>query len=82
MTKYTAISTPFYSLKEGRIGGPKTVSFYGAAPQPLEAYEVKHRPSIEVNGNGRITICNTFYSETVTTMEEAEAMAERLNATN
>lgn len=82
MTTYTAILNPFYALRpefEGR-GLPKAVSFFGAAPRPLEAYEVKHKPSIEVNDRGRVTYSDYFFGKVIQTPEEAEAVAERLNA--
>jgi hypothetical protein len=78
--KYKAISNPYYALKSGLTGLPKRVSFYGAAPIQLEAYEVKHAPSIEItDSRGRVTYSNYFYG-VLKTFEQAEAVADKLNS--
>jgi hypothetical protein len=51
-------------------------------PSPKEAYEVIHKPSMEINDRGRITYSNYFYGKIIQTMEEAQAMAEKLNNKN
>lgn len=80
MTTYEAESIPHWKLKDGISGLPKDVSFFGALPQPLEAYEQVSRPSIKVNNNGRITYSNYFFGEIIKTEERAEQFAARLNA--
>jgi len=78
--KYKAVNNPHYALKSGWHGLPKRVSFYGAAPVPLEAYEVKHAPSIEItDSRGRVTYSNYFYG-VLKTFEQAEAVASKLNS--
>ena len=79
--KYKAISNPYYSLKAGLAGLPKRVSFYGAAPVPSEAYEVRHAPSIEItDSRGRVTYSNYFYGEVLKSFEQAESVASKLNS--
>ena len=79
--KYKAISNPYYALKAGLAGLPKRVSFYGAAPIPSEAYEVRHAPSIEItDSRGRVTYSNYFYGEMLKSFEQAEAVANKLNS--
>jgi hypothetical protein len=78
--KYKAINNPYYALKSGLAGLPKRVSFYGAAPIQLEAYEVKHAPSIEItDSRGRVTYSNYFYG-VLKTFEQAEEVANKLNS--
>jgi len=79
--KYKAIENPYYALKDGLTGLPERVSFYGAAPRPVEAYEVKYAPSVEMtDSRGRVTYSNYFYGEVLKTFEQAEAVASELNA--
>jgi len=79
--KYKAINNPYYALKSGLAGLPKRVSFYGAAPIPSEAYEVKHAPSIEItDSRGRVTYSNYFYGEVLKSFEQAESVASKLNS--
>ena len=82
MTTYTAIQIPSYKLLPEFTGSnlPKTVSFFGARPEPFDAYEVVYSPSIEINSNGRITYSNFFYGYRIETMEQAEETANKLNA--
>ena len=80
MTTYTAATIPSYKIKAG-FKGPNTVSFFGAPPRPIEAYEVVQSPAIEVNDNGRVTYSNYFYGQRLTTLSEAEAIAAKLNMT-
>lgn len=80
MTKYKAVQSPEWRLKDGVKGLPARVSFYGALPSPREAYELVHKPSIEINDGGRITYSNYFYGKIgFETFAEAEATAARLN---
>lgn len=79
--KYKAINNPYYALKSGLAGLPKRVSFYGAAPVPLESYEVRHAPSIEItDSRGRVTYSNYFYGEVLKTFEQAATVASKLNS--
>ena len=81
---YKAISNPLWKLKDefSHLSLPKHVSFHGAMPSPKEAYEVIHKPSMEINDRGRITYSNYFYGKILQTMEEAQAIAEKLNNKN
>jgi hypothetical protein len=81
---YKAISNPLWKLKDefNHLSLPKHVSFHGAMPSPKEAYEVIHKPSMEINDRGRITYSNYFYGKILQTMEEAQAIAEKLNNKN
>lgn len=77
---YKAISNPIWNLKESHSNKlPKHVSFHGALPSPKEAYELTHKPSMEINDGGRITYSNYFYGKILETMEEAEEVAVKLN---
>ena len=79
--KYKAMETPYYALKAGLTSLPKRVSFYGAAPIPSEAYEVKYSPSIEMtDSRGRVTYSNYFYGKTIKTFDEAQEASKKLNA--
>jgi hypothetical protein len=79
--KNKTVSNPYYALKSGLAGLPKRVSFYGAAPIQLEAYEVKHAPSIEItDSRGRVTYSNYFYGEVLKTLEQADVVASKLNS--
>ena len=79
--KYKAVNNPYYSLKAGLSGLPERVSFYGAAPIPANAYEVKHKPSIEVtDSRGRVTYSNYFFGDVLKTFEQAKSVAAKLNA--
>jgi len=79
---YKAISNPLWKLKDeyAHLSLPKHVSFHGAMPQPEEAYEVIHKPSMEVNNQGIITYSNYFYGKILETMGEAQEVAEKLNS--
>ena len=81
---YKAISNPLWKLKDeyAHLSLPKHVSFTGAMPSPKEAYEVIHKPSMEINDKGRITYSNYFYGKILQTMEEAQVTAEKLNNKN
>jgi hypothetical protein len=77
---YKAISNPLWKLKDeyAHLSLPKHVSFMGAMPSQ-EAYEVIHKPSMEINDKGKITYSNYFYGKILQTMEEAQEVAEKLN---
>jgi len=79
---YKAISNPLWKLKESHNNKllPKHVSFHGALPSPKEAYELTHKPSMEINDGGRITYSNYFYGKILETMGEAQEVAEKLNS--
>jgi hypothetical protein len=81
---YTPVSNPLWKLKDefAHLLLPKHVSFHGAMPSHVEAYEVIHRPSMEINDGGRITYSNYFGGKILQTLEEAQAWAEKLNNKN
>ena len=54
MIKKKIIDMPYYKKVSGP--GPNEVSFFGAFPG--DNYQVKYRPALELNDNGRITIHN------------------------
>ena len=79
---YRAISSPRYTLRPGFEGKglPATVSFYGAAPAPFEAYEVTYKPSIEITDHrGSVTYSNYFFGDAIKTLDEAERICDALN---
>lgn len=79
--KYTAIQNPSWKLKESHkhLPLPKTVSCHGALPNIPEAYQMVHRPSIEINDKGRITYSNYFFGKIIQTFEEAIEVANKMN---
>ena len=54
MIEKKIINAPYYKKVSG--SGPEEVSFFGAFPG--KNYQVKYRPALELNWNGRITIHN------------------------
>ena len=75
MTTYTATTVP----KWQNINTGQKVSFFGAAPVPLEDFEIIQTPTIERNSNGRITYFNYAYGKILTTLAEIEEVVEKLN---
>lgn len=78
---YKAISNPLWKLKDEfkHLLLPKHVSAHGSLPSNVECYELIHRPSMQINDRGRITYSNYFGGKILETMEEAQAVAEKLN---
>jgi len=75
---YEITEIPNYRLKAGYTG-PKTVSFFGAAPTVPEAYAVEWKPSVKVTDHrGRVTYHNYFFGKVLTTKAEMEAAIEKI----
>ena len=79
MTYYKPIKSPFYR----HVSTNKQVSFYGAAPIPIQDYVVDYRHSLEcTDSRGNVTAQNYFFGEVIRSGEQAEDFAKRLNDRN
>ena len=75
MTTYTATTVPTWQ----NINTGQKVSVFGAAPVPLEDFEIIQTPTVEMNSNGKITYSNYAYGKILTTHSEVEAAVKKLN---
>ena len=76
-TQYEIVTRKFWK-KKGGFSGPDTVSFYGAMPNPREAYYLVER-GYSIYNTKNNTYSNYFFGKIgIDTLEEANKIIEKL----
>jgi hypothetical protein len=78
MNQLQVVASPVWVRKKGYTNCPETVSFHGAVPSPIEAYEKKYRPPMY--SKDRNTTTNYFFCKVHSTIEDFKELIPKLRA--